>query len=100
MPRHGYREATYLCGNSLGLQPLSAARLLEEELAAWRELAVEAHFRGQRPWRDYHEPFAAPLARLAGAREDEVVCMNGLTVNLHLLMVSFFRPDAHARTSA
>lgn len=94
MPRHKGRDCVYLCGNSLGLQPKSAARYLEEELEAWRCFAVEAHFRGLRPWKDYHEQFAASLAMLAGAREDEVVCMNGLTVNLHLLMVSFFRPTA------
>jgi kynureninase len=94
MPPHGDGDCIYLCGNSLGLQPKAAARYLEEELAAWRRLGVEGHFRGMRPWKDYHEQFAAPLAMLAGAQQDEVVCMNGLTVNLHLLMVSFFRPTA------
>jgi kynureninase len=92
VPPHGEAECVYLCGNSLGLQPKTAARYLEEELEDWRRLAVEGHFRGRRPWKDYHERFAAPLAALAGARLDEVVCMNGLTVNLHLLMVSFYRP--------
>ncbi|MFU8895280.1 MAG: kynureninase [Gammaproteobacteria bacterium] len=92
VPPHGDGECVYLCGNSLGLQPKRAARYLEEELDAWRRFGVEGHFRGQRPWKDYHELFAAPLAALAGAHEHEVVCMNGLTVNLHLLMVSFFRP--------
>lgn len=92
IPPHSGGESVYLCGHSLGLQPKAAARYLEEELEAWQQLAVEAHFRGRRPWQDYHERFAAPLAALTGAREAEVVCMNGLTVNLHLLMVSFFRP--------
>ncbi len=92
VPPHGDGDCVYLCGNSLGLQPKAAARYLEEELAAWRRFGVEGHFRGLRPWQDYHEQFAAPLAMLAGAQQDEVVCMNGLTVNLHLLMVSFFRP--------
>jgi kynureninase len=92
VPSHEGRDCVYLCGNSLGLQPRSAARFLEEELEAWRRFGVEAHFRGVRPWKEYHEQFAAPLAALAGAHEHEVVCMNGLTVNLHLLMVSFFRP--------
>lgn len=92
IPHHDGEECIYLCGNSLGLQPKNAARYVEEELAAWRELGVEAHFRGLRPWKDYSDRFAAPLARLAGALESEVVCMNGLTVNLHLLMASFFRP--------
>jgi len=92
VPQHEGEDCVYLCGNSLGLQPKNAARYLEEELEAWQRFAVEGHFRGKRPWKDYHELFAAPLAMLTGAREDEVVCMNGLTVNLHLLMVSFFRP--------
>lgn len=92
VPPHGDGECVYLCGNSLGLQPKSAARYLDEELEAWRRFGVEGHFRGRRPWKDYHEQFAAPLAALTGAREHEVVCMNGLTVNLHLLMVSFYRP--------
>ena len=92
IPPHGDGECVYLCGNSLGLQPKQAARYLDEELEAWRRYGVEGHFRGPRPWKDYHEQFAAPLAKLTGARAHEVVCMNGLTVNLHLLMVSFFRP--------
>lgn len=92
VPQHLDADCVYFCGNSLGLQPKAAADYLEEELEAWRRFAVEGHFRGKRPWKDYHEQFAAPLANLAGAREDEVVCMNGLTVNLHLMMVSFFRP--------
>jgi kynureninase len=92
IPPHADGECVYLCGNSLGLQPRSAGRYVQEELEAWERLAVEGHFRGKRPWKDYHERFTAPLAALVGARDDEVVCMNGLTVNLHLLMVSFFRP--------
>lgn len=96
VPPHGDEDSIYLCGNSLGLQPKTAARFLEEELQAWRRFAVEGHFRGLRPWKDYHDYFATPLAALAGARDDEVVCMNGLTVNLHLLMVSFYRPT-HSR---
>jgi kynureninase len=97
IPPHGDGESTYLCGNSLGLQPRDAARVIGEELDDWRELAVEGHFRARRPWSDYHALFAAPLAALTGAREHEVVCMNGLTVNLHLLMVSFFRPRDRRR---
>ncbi|MFU8820420.1 MAG: kynureninase [Gammaproteobacteria bacterium] len=92
IPPHADGECIYLCGNSLGLQPKSAGRYVQEELGAWERLAVEGHFRGKRPWKDYHEQFTGPLAALVGARDDEVVCMNGLTVNLHLLMVSFFRP--------
>jgi kynureninase len=92
LPPHGDGDSIYLCGNSLGLQPKTAARFLEEELEAWRRFGVEGHFRGRRPWTAYHELFSRPLAALAGARTDEVVCMNGLTVNLHLLMASFYRP--------
>lgn len=82
----------YLCGNSLGLQPKTTARYIEEELEDWRNLAVEGHFHGRRPWYDYHELFTESVARLVGAKPIEVVVMNGLTVNLHLLMTSFYRP--------
>ncbi|MDE1922956.1 MAG: kynureninase [Gammaproteobacteria bacterium] len=88
------RRAVYLCGHSLGLQPRSAARYVEEELAAWRDLAVRGHHEGPRPWIQYHEGLSAPLAALAGAGAAEVVAMNSLTVNLHLMMVSFYRPTA------
>ncbi len=93
VPPHGDGDSVYLCGNSLGLQPKSAASYVDEELDAWRRFGVEGHFRGKRPWKDYHEHFTAAMAALTGARAHEVVCMNGLTVNLHLLMVSFFRPS-------
>ncbi len=88
------RRLVYLSGHSLGLQPRAAATYLEEELAQWRRLGVLGHHTGPRPWVSYHERLTAPLATLAGARECEVVAMNSLTVNLHLLMVSFFRPTA------
>jgi len=97
IPPHDGGESVYLCGNSLGLQPRTAADYIGQELEDGRDLAVEGHFRGRRPWKDYHERFTAPLAALAGARESEVVCMNGLTVNLHLLMVSFYRPVGRRR---
>lgn len=83
----------YFCGNSLGLQPRGAREALEQELAVWRDLAVLGHHRGDTPWYRYHELLRAPLGRLVGAVEHEVVCMNSLTVNLHLLMVSFYRPE-------
>lgn len=82
----------YLCGNSLGLQPKNTARYVEEELDDWRNLGVEGHFRGRRPWYSYHEIFSESIAKLVGAKPVEVVVMNGLTVNLHLLMTSFYRP--------
>ncbi len=93
IPPHGDGEKVYLCGNSLGLQPRDAGRLLAEELDDWRQLGVEGHFHARRPWMPYHEQFAHPLARLVGASPAEVVCMNTLTVNLHLMMASFYRPD-------
>jgi len=85
-------EAVYLCGNSLGLQPRAAREMVNQELDDWANLAVDAHFDGTRPWYPYHEALRAPLARLVGAKEREVVAMNSLTVNLHLMMVSFYRP--------
>ncbi len=94
IPEHDGREAVYLCGNSLGLQPVAAAGLLAEELEDWQRLGVEGHFRGRRPWVDYHRQFADGLARLTGAGPGETAAMNTLTVNLHLLMVSFYRPSA------
>lgn len=85
-------DRIYLCGNSLGLQPREVQQLMDEELEAWRELGVEGHFRAARPWMAYHEQLAHPLAALVGAQAEEVVAMNTLTVNLHLMMVSFYRP--------
>ena len=82
----------YFCGNSLGLQPVDAQRYVTQELEDWRRLAVDAHFHGRTPWFSYHEVFRDPSARLIGALPEEVVAMNGLTVNLHLMMVSFYRP--------
>ena len=82
----------YLCGNSLGLQPRAVHAAIHKHLDDWARLAVESHFHGHDPWKLYHKAFAEPLARLAGAKPVEVVAMNGLTVNLHLLMTSFYRP--------
>jgi kynureninase len=87
------RKAVYLCGHSLGLQPRAAASYVNEELAEWQRLGVRGHHEGMRPWIGYHEHAAARLAALAGTAEIEVVAMNSLTVNLHLMMVSFFRPE-------
>lgn len=82
----------YLCGHSLGLQPRATASLVNEELTAWQMRAVEGHFSGARPWLDYHEQFTAGLADLCGALPLEVVAMNSLSVNLHLMLISFYRP--------
>jgi kynureninase len=89
------RKLLYLCGHSLGLQPKSAARLVEQELSDWRRLGVLGHHHAGRPWIGYHEQISSPLAELLGAAKTEVIAMNSLTVNLHLMMVSFFRPDAN-----
>jgi kynureninase len=87
------RRLLYLCGHSLGLQPKRAAQYVEQEMADWRRLGVQGHHHASRPWIGYHEHLAAPLAQLIGAADSEVVAMNSLTVNLHLMMVSFFKPD-------
>ncbi|MFI0356674.1 kynureninase [Actinomadura sp. 9N407] len=91
-PGGPYEEAAYFAGNSLGLQPRSVARYLNEELEDWARLAVEGHTQARRPWVDYHEAARAPAARLVGALPHEVVAMNSLTVNLHLMMATFYRP--------
>jgi kynureninase len=85
-------QTVYLCGHSLGLQPKGVARIVQEELDSWAQRAVDGHFESQRPWLSYHERFAAPLARLVGAQPLEVVAMNTLTVNLHLMLATFYRP--------
>ncbi len=84
----------YLAGNSLGCQPRGARIAVEQELDDWARLGVEGHLRGRDPWLPYHERFRAPLARLVGGLEHEVVAMNSLTVNLHLLLATFYRPTA------
>jgi kynureninase len=90
-------DQLYFCGNSLGLQPRALAAEMEQELEAWKELGVAGHFEGRFPWMPYHEFLREPLARLTGAQPSEVVAMNSLTVNLHLLMVSFYRPEGRRR---
>jgi len=85
-------EVAYFCGNSLGLQPKAAAAAVMQELEDWQQLAVEGHVRARRAWTPYHENFTNQLAAIVGAKPTEVVAMNTLTVNLHLLLVSFYRP--------
>lgn len=87
------RDAIYFCGNSLGLQPRTTRKIVTSELDAWEGLAVDAHFHGDAPWYSYHELVRDSAARLVGARPDEVVCMNSLTVNLHLMLATFYRPS-------
>lgn len=91
-PQKAGRRSLYFTGNSLGLQPKNARRLLEEELDDWAKYGVDGHVEARRPWLRYHEFFAERLATLAGARPTEVVAMNGLTANLHFMMASFYRP--------
>ncbi|MCX7879004.1 MAG: aminotransferase class V-fold PLP-dependent enzyme, partial [Ignavibacteria bacterium] len=86
------RELIYFAGNSLGLQPRSVREYIEQELADWEHLGVEGHLKAKNPWMPYHEFLTEKTARLAGAKPEEVVNMNSLTVNLHLMMVSFYRP--------
>lgn len=86
------REAIYLCGNSLGLQPKEARRFINEAMQEWGERGVEGHFAAKDPWVSYHELLNNPMAKIVGALPSEVVVMNSLTVNLHLLLVSFYRP--------
>jgi kynureninase len=92
VPPHGAGEQLYFCGNSLGLQPRATRAALLDELDAWSEHGVEAHFRGRHPWMPYHAELRELLAELVGAKAQEVVAMNSLTANLHLMMVSFYRP--------
>jgi kynureninase len=86
------QECIYLCGNSLGLQPKTVRAAVEQELHDWATLGVEGHFRARHPWLPYHELLATQTAQLVGARPLEVVVMNTLSVNLHLMLVSFYRP--------
>lgn len=90
-------DCVYLCGHSLGLEPKSAASYLTQELNDWAQLGVEGHFRGKHPWVTYHRLLTKQTAELVGAEALEVVVMNSLTINLHLMMASFYRPtvDRH-----
>jgi kynureninase len=92
IPQVNGRDSIYFTGNSLGLQPKSAKAALEVELEDWANLGVEGHFEGRNPWMHYHEFLTEKVARLVGAKPVEVVVMNTLTTNLHLMMVSFYRP--------
>jgi kynureninase len=91
-PKINGKKVIYFTGNSLGLQPKRTRKFVDEVMDDWRELAVEGHFYAEKPWLDYHERLAPPLAKVVGAKTAEICVMNTLTVNLHLLMVSFYRP--------
>ncbi|HEY5802992.1 MAG TPA: kynureninase [Lysobacter sp.] len=92
IPQHDGADQAYFVGNSLGLQPRGARRHVEEVLDKWAAEAVEGHFTGDAQWMAYHQLVRESLARLVGAKQVEVVAMNTLTVNLHLMMVSFYKP--------
>ncbi len=85
-------QPIYFCGNSLGLMSKDVRQVIDQELKDWAELGVDGHFEGKTPWYSYHEVFRETAARLVGAKPGEVVMMNSLTINLHLMMVSFYRP--------
>ena len=82
----------YFAGNSLGLMPIGVRAVIEQELDDWAKLGVDAHLGGKTPWYTYHETVRDPMARLVGAKPNEVICMNSLTVNLHLMMATFYQP--------
>jgi kynureninase len=92
IPKVNGKTSIYLTGNSLGLQPKSTKKLVNEELEDWARLGVEGHVHSRRPWLYYHKFSKKSLAKIVGAKPSEVVAMNQLTVNLHLMMVSFYRP--------
>lgn len=92
IPQHEGKDCIYFTGNSLGLQPRITAQYVQQELDDWAKLGVEGHFQAKHPWMPYHEIFPQQLSKIVGCKEEEVVVMNQLTVNLHLLMVSFYRP--------
>jgi kynureninase len=92
IPQHNGKDSIYFAGNSLGLQPKTAAQYVQQELDEWAKLGVEGHLHARHPWLPYHELFPKLLSKIIGCKENEVVAMNSLTVNLHLLMVTFYRP--------
>lgn len=91
-PQHQNKDVIYFTGNSLGLQPTSTQPYIQQELNDWAKYGVEGHFLAQNPWLSYHELLTDKMAKIVGALPEETVMMNQLTVNLHLLMVSFYRP--------
>ncbi|WP_269791731.1 kynureninase [Stenotrophomonas sp. Iso1] len=94
IPQHHGGDQIYFVGNSLGLQPKGALAMVQEVLDLWASIAVEGHFTGPTHWMNYHRLVTDSLARVVGAKPEEVVAMNTLSVNLHLMMVSFYRPTS------
>lgn len=91
-PKHKGRKVIYFTGNSLGLQPKSTEKYIQQELNDWAKFGVEGHFHAKNPWFSYHEILTEPLSKIVGAKPNEVVAMNQLTSNIHFLFVSFYRP--------
>jgi kynureninase len=94
-PSLGTQELVYFTGHSLGLQAKNVSAAVQFELDEWAKYGVEGHFHATNPWYSYHERLTPAMAEIVGARDSEVVCMNSLTTNIHLLFVSFYRPDKH-----
>jgi kynureninase len=92
-PKHMGRDAIYFCGNSLGLQPKTVESAIQVELASWREIAIGGYFGGNNPWLYYHELLSPSLSKLVGAGAHEITVTNTLTVNLHLMLLSFYKPN-------
>ncbi len=92
IPQHNGNDCIYFTGNSLGLQPKSTKEYVDQELEDWAQLGVEGHFKAKNPWLSYHEMFPKQLSKIVGALPEEVVVMNQLTVNLHILLTTFYRP--------
>jgi len=97
IPEINGKTQLYFCGNSLGLQPKATRRYIEKELDDWAELGVEGHTEAEHPWKPYHEFLTQSMAEIVGAKPEEVVMMNTLTTNLHLMMVSFYDPTPKRR---
>jgi kynureninase len=93
IPHHNGKDQVYFLGNSLGLQPKTARSNIDKVLGQWSDYGVEAFFLGDDPWMNYHDHLLKPLGKITGALPSEITVMNQLTVNLHLMMVSFYRPD-------
>ena len=93
IPQHEGKNSIYFTGNSLGLMPKKGEQALLQELEDWKNLGVEGHMHSKNPWYSYHEMFKQPLSEIVGAKPVEVTAMNSLTTNLHLLMVSFYKPS-------
>ena len=87
------KDLIYFCGNSLGLQPKTTKDYIDQELEDWANLGVEGHTEGRNPWLHYHEFLTDTMSQIVGAKPQEVIVMNSLTVNLHLMMVSFYQPS-------